>query len=168
MIVKLGGSYWFTLPHDETRYYSKDIDSAKKAASAACDRWYANEMAGRLAVERANRELERQHPTPRMADLGRPLFTRDGTLVCPSWEALEYASSARDNGWKDIGANALFGVVDPTATSPRPVPGQKMTAEFYGCTIYKDGISVQMIERSWKGAGGKTSVGWLDPWQLRN
>jgi len=168
MIVKLGGSYWFTLPHDETRYYSKDIDTAKRVASAACDKWYANEMAGRLAVERANEELEKQHPTPRMADLSRALFTREGTLVCPSWEALEYASSSRDNGWKDIGANALFGVSDPPATSPRPASGQKTSAEFYGCSIYKDGVPVQMIEKSWRGAGGETSVGWLDPWQLRN
>lgn len=59
MVVKLGGSYWFTLPRDETRYYSDDIDSAKEAASAACDKWYANEMAGRLAVQRANEELAR-------------------------------------------------------------------------------------------------------------
>ena len=166
MIVKAAGSYWFTLPHDETRYYSDDIDSAKESASTACDDWYANEMAGRLLVQRANEELQKRHPTPHMADLGKPLFTRDGALVCPSWEALEYAFMSRLDGWKRT--NALLGVKDPVAASLSPKVGQPVTAEFYGCTIYKDGIPVQMKATGWTGAGPETSVGWLDPMGLRN
>ncbi|MDR3792640.1 MAG: hypothetical protein P4L03_04580 [Terracidiphilus sp.] len=159
MIVKAGGSFWFTLPHDETQYYSEDIDSAKEAASTACDEWYSNEMAGRLAVQRANEELEKQHPTPHIADRRKPLFTRDGTLVCPSWEALEYAANARLEGWRR--STGLFGIVDPTATAPVPHVGEPVSAEFYGCTIYKDGVPVQVLENSYRGVGPKTSLGWL-------
>jgi hypothetical protein len=166
MIVKAGGKFWFTLPHDETRYYSGNIDSAKKTASTACDEWYSNEMAGRLAVQRANEELEKQHPRPQLPDLDKPLFTRDGTLVCPSWEALEYANNAQLEGWRR--STALAGVDDPTATAPGPHVGEPVSAEFYRCTIYKDGVPVQMSARSWTGVGPKTSLGWLDPMKLRN
>lgn len=164
MIVKAGGGYWFTLPNDETRYYSGTIVSAKETASAACDQWYSKEMAGRLAVQRANEELEKLRP--HLADMSKPLFTRDGTLVCPSWEALQYAFHARSDGWKR--SNALFGVVDPTAAIPGPHVGEPVSAKFYGCAIYKDGTPVRILERSWTGVGPKTSLGWLDPMELRN
>jgi hypothetical protein len=166
MVVKLGGSYWFTLPHDDTRYYSDNIDSAKDAASAACDKWYANEMAGRLAVQRANEELARQHPRPQPLDWNKPLFTREGTLVCPSWEALEYAATSKLDGWKRT--NYLLGVKDPIPQGQGPHVGEPVSAEYYGCSIYKDGVPVQMRARSWTGVGPETSIGWLDPMELRN
>lgn len=166
MIVKLGGSYWFTLPHDETRYYSEDMDSAKEAASAACDEWYANEMAGRLAVQRANEELARQHPRPQPLDWNKPLFTREGTLVCPSWEALEYAATSKLDGWKRT--NYLLGVKDPIPQGQGPHVGEPISAEYYGCSIYKDGVPVQMKAMSWTGVGPETSIGWLNPRELRN
>jgi hypothetical protein len=166
MITKLGGSYWFTLPHDETRYHSEDVDSAREAASTACEGWYANEMAGRLAVQRANEELARRHPRPQPLDWNKPLFTREGTLVCPSWEALEYAATSKLDGWKRT--NYLLGVKDPIPQGQGPHVGEPVSAEYYGCSIYKDGVPVQMKAMSWTGVGPETSIGWLDPRELRN
>lgn len=166
MVIKAGGSFWFSIPNDNTRYYSEDIESAKEAASAACDRWYSNEMAGRRAVQRANEELAKHRPV--FADTGKPLFTRNDTLICPSWEALQYAVNARREGWTR--SNYLLGVVDPSANTsgPQVHVGEPVSAEYYGCTISKDGLPVQILENSWTGVGPKTSLGWLITEDLRN
>jgi hypothetical protein len=98
------------------------------------------------------------------ADEGKPLFTREGTLGCPSPQALLYAASAMDHSWRYAGQIAA---VDSPV--PAPPTGQSVSAAYYGCTIYHDGTALVVgSETSSFTSAVKTNVGWLFPENLRN
>ncbi len=97
-------------------------------------------------------------------DLGRPLFTREGTLACPTPEAMLYATSAMEHGW--MSAGDLGGIDNPV---PMTRPGQQVSAEYFGCTIFHAGIAVTLTEEtSPLLSDPKTSIGWVSARNLRN
>jgi hypothetical protein len=108
---------------------------------------------------RANQQQQQQQ-----TDMTRPLYTRNDALVCPSWEALLYATAAKEGGWR-AGAQ-LAGVNNPV---PSTQIGQSVSAEYYGCSTYRDGTPVTLdAEKPPSGFDIKTNIGWLDPDNLRN
>jgi len=98
------------------------------------------------------------------ADMERPLLTREGTLACPTPEAMLYASSAMDHGWRYAGQ--IGGIDDPKPASI----GQAVSAGYYGYLIYHQDQAVKLKSESSPMARGtvSTDIGWINISNFKN
>jgi hypothetical protein len=87
------------------------------------------------------------------------LFSREGTLVCPTLETIELAANAMIYGWRYVPA---AGVDDP----PGMRPGMSALPESFGCSIVHDGAPITL--KSVNAGVAETSIGWVPEENLRN
>jgi hypothetical protein len=151
---------------DRTIHLYPTWNAASLAAWQYCGTWYAQGKSNRRAMQEINQAWLKQHPSPKLTDISRSLFTRDGSFGCPTWAAALYAYSARDHGWRYGGQ--LAGVDDPTSSPPKA--DQQLSPEYYGCKTFKDGTQVEFINvPAPSGTFIKTSIGWMSSAEeLRN
>jgi hypothetical protein len=92
------------------------------------------------------------------ADETRPLFTREGTLTCPTIDVFDTAFKAMERGWRFV----------PTEGAPNSglSRGQVVSAESLGCSVYHDGTALQ-IRQETRGLA-ETNLGWTSRSYLRN
>lgn len=93
------------------------------------------------------------------SDFRKPLFTRVGTLVCPTRESFMLAYNARSHGWHFVDSAGI----------PRPpgaFSGMPVSPAYFACSIFSDGTAIQVFQS----AIGElqTNIGWLAPSDLRN
>jgi hypothetical protein len=100
------------------------------------------------------------------ADRSRALFTREGTLACPSAETLDrLINTAMEYSWfiaptRAEAASWLAGDHSPENT------GQTKYLNSLGCTVYHDGTAVKIHEED-RGMAN-TNIGWVPEANLRN
>jgi hypothetical protein len=82
------------------------------------------------------------------ADFKKPLFTREGTLACPTQQKFDAAFNAMRYGWAD------------------PRTGRPLSAQGFGCRILPDGIAVKLFGQTFSEA--QTNEGWMHQNNLRN
>jgi len=92
------------------------------------------------------------------ADETRPLFTREGTLACPTADLFNTAFNAMESRWRFVPT--------PGAADLGLTPGQVVSAESMGCSIYHDGIALQIRQETFSLA--ETNLGWTSRSYLRN
>ena len=93
------------------------------------------------------------------ADLHKSLFTRIGTLVCPTRESFMLAYNARARDWHFVDS---AGVPKPPGASS----GMSVSPDYFSCVIYGDGTAVQVLQNAFGEA--QTNIGWIAPNDLRN
>ena len=93
------------------------------------------------------------------ADLHKPLFTRIGTLVCPTRDSFMLAYNARSHDWHFVDSAGI----------PRPVgasSGMPVSPAYFSCSVYGDGTAIQLLEDAFGEV--QTNIGWLALNDLRN
>ena len=85
-----------------------------------------------------------------------PLFTREGTLACPTLDAFHVAYNAMTHGWRYVPTAGIFKLA---------LPGQPVTPQAFGCAIYHDGVAVQITRKTFSEA--ETNIGWVSQINLR-
>ena len=96
-------------------------------------------------------------------DQTQPMFTREGTLACPTIDTLNMATNAMNHGWHYVptaGVSPGLGLVAKLLT------GQPLSAESFGCVVYHDGFAVQISAVTFSDV--QTNLGWLSKASLRN
>lgn len=94
-----------------------------------------------------------------LADESKALFTREGTLACSTLDGFELAYNSMEHGWTYV----------PTAGVPAKAgeySGMPTPPEHFGCTIYHDGVAVQISRENFSAA--ETTIGWIARVNLRN
>lgn len=98
------------------------------------------------------------------ADLKKPVFTREGTLACPSEDAYGQAADAMRHGWKRM--QPWSSVPHGRYSKHKPLQVEWVSAQTFGCTIYHDGTAVTITGTSF--ALAATNLGVLHKNNLRN
>lgn len=92
-------------------------------------------------------------------DLKLPLFTREGTLACPTENMYDVAFNSMMTGWHYA---PTAGVKSPHGERT----GTRVSPETFGCSIHHDGESAKSTGSLYGMV--RTSIGWVRINNLRN
>ena len=94
------------------------------------------------------------------ANIDSALFTREGTLACPTPDMLSAAFNAMENNWHLV-ASAGIPMTYQGA-------GRVVGPAYFGCSIYHDGIPVTRPALQNGGGYYVSPIGWVPSGNLRN